>query len=141
MHIQINFRSGIPIYEQIVDQIRRMVVEKRLKPGDQLPTVRQLATDLRINFNTVARAYRALDEAGFISTQHGRGTYIWEAPPAEEIERLRNQTLEELVSNFLNGLQQHGYSAEEVNTVFERTVATWKTDGQSEIHPRAMKSE
>jgi GntR family transcriptional regulator len=66
MHIQIDFRSGQPIYLQIVEQIRQMVARGELQPGDQLPTVRQLATDLRVNFNTVARAYRLLDEAGLI---------------------------------------------------------------------------
>jgi GntR family transcriptional regulator len=79
MHIQVDFRSAQPIYQQIVDQIRDMVAGGSLQPGDQLPTVRQLATDLRVNFNTVARAYRLLDEAGMISTQQGRGTYICES--------------------------------------------------------------
>ena len=57
----------------------------------ELPTVRQLATELRVNFNTVARAYRHLDEAGLISTQHGRGTYVWELPSEEASHQLRRQ--------------------------------------------------
>ncbi len=64
MNITIDFRSGQPIYVQIIEQIQRLVAAGELKQGDQLPTVRQLATDLRVNFNTVARAYRLLDEAG-----------------------------------------------------------------------------
>ena len=56
MLIKLDFRSGQPIYVQIIDQICQMVVSGELKPGDQLPTVRQLATELRVNFNTVARA-------------------------------------------------------------------------------------
>lgn len=131
MQIQIDFRSGIPIYEQIVAQIQQMVVEGKLKPGDQLPTVRQLAADLRINFNTVARAYRILDEAGLISTQHGRGTYIWELPPAEEIARRRDQSLDELVRSFLGGLKQHGYTAEDARSALERHLAQW----QAEVPP------
>src|SRR5512139_3159635 len=98
MHIQLDFRSGQPIYLQIVEQIRQMVVSGELQPGDQLPTVRQLATDLRVNFNTVARAYRILDEAGLISTQHGRGTYVWESPSAESLQQLRWQGLEGLMN-------------------------------------------
>ncbi len=72
--IAIDFRSDAPIYLQIAEQIRRKVVCGELKQGDQLPTVRQLAADLRVNWNTVARAYRVLDKTGLISTQRGRGT-------------------------------------------------------------------
>ena len=67
MQIELDFRSGIPIYVQIMDQIKHLIASGALRPGDQLPTVRQLAADLRVNFNTVARAYRMLDDAGIIS--------------------------------------------------------------------------
>ena len=63
MQFQLDFRSGVPIYTQIVEQVRQKVASGELRQGDQLPTVRQLATELRVNFNTVARAYRLLDEA------------------------------------------------------------------------------
>ena len=74
MKISIDLRSDIPIYLQIVEQIRQQLTSGGLKPGDQLPTVRALASELRINFNTVGRAYRVLDESRLISTQRGRGT-------------------------------------------------------------------
>lgn len=64
----LDFHSGLPIYSQIVDQIQSQLANGILKPGDQLPTVRALASELRVNFNTVARAYRMLDEARIIST-------------------------------------------------------------------------
>jgi GntR family transcriptional regulator len=86
--LQIDFRSGLPIYTQIVNQVQAQVVNGSLKPGDQLPTVRALAEELRVNFNTVARAYRLLDEERIISTQQGRGTYITEIPPPKVSERL-----------------------------------------------------
>ena len=81
MQIKLDFRSGIPIYVQIIDQIKHLVATGVLRPDDQLPTVRQLASDLRVNFNTIARAYRMLDEDGVISTQQGRGTYIPRSSP------------------------------------------------------------
>ncbi len=80
--LQLDLHSGLPIYIQIIDQIKQQIANRSLKPGDQLPTVRALAQELRINFNTVARAYRLLDEAGIISTQQGRGTYIMEEAAA-----------------------------------------------------------
>ena len=81
LSIRLDFRSQVPIYTQIVEQIRLRVASGQLRPGDQLPTVRQLATELRVNFNTVARAYRQLDEAGLISTS-AAGAPTSGAPPA-----------------------------------------------------------
>jgi GntR family transcriptional regulator len=120
MKIHINFRSGEPIYVQIMEQIRQMVARGELKQGDQLPTVRQMATDLRVNFNTVARAYRLLDEAGLISTQQGRGTYIWERPSEETLQRLRKKGLEDLTAKYLEDAAQLGYSLQETADFFQQ---------------------
>ena len=76
--VELNFRSGDPIYLQIAEQFEQRIADGELKPGDQLPTVRELANELEVNFNTVARAYRILDDSGSISTQQGRGTYVIE---------------------------------------------------------------
>ncbi len=111
--IQLDFRSGIPIYLQIMDQVTQMIASKQLNPGDQLPTVRQLAADLRVNFNTVARAYKLLDEAHLISTQRGRGTYIWEKPSEETMKQLKKKTLEELTRTYRDEIIRLGYSQED----------------------------
>jgi GntR family transcriptional regulator len=121
LHIQLDFRSGIPIYIQISDQIRQFVARGDLKTGDQLPTVRQLATELRINYNTVARAYRLLDETGLISTQQGRGTYIWEMPTEETTKQLKKKTLEELTQIYLDEVIQLGYSLDDTIEELKRT--------------------
>jgi GntR family transcriptional regulator len=129
MQIKLDFRSGQPIYIQIVDQIRQMVVSGDLKPGDQLPTVRQLATELRVNFNTVARAYRALDEAGLISTQQGRGTYIWEMPDAETSRRLRLQGLEVLTRRYLADAARMEFSPGDIAEAIVRNIRLWQESG------------
>ena len=126
VHIQIDFRSDLPIYEQVVDQIRQMVAQGFLKPGDQLPTVRQLATELRVNFNTIARAYRLLDDAGLISTQQGRGTYIWEPPSETTNQLLRQEALEELTKRFISEAIRMKYSTAEITSEFENQLSTWK---------------
>ncbi len=113
MNMNIDLRSDIPIYLQIVEQIQEQVASGGLKAGDQLPTVRALASELRINFNTVSRAYRLLDEAGIISTQQGRGTYILEMPPPENIERLRQQSLDSLARRYLDQARQLGFTQEQ----------------------------
>jgi GntR family transcriptional regulator len=127
MDIKIDFRSDQPIYIQIVEQVRRKVANGELKQGDQLPTVRQLATDLRVNFNTVARAYRLLDEARVISTQQGRGTYIWEQPSEETLERLRSQELEALTRRYLKETLRLGFTPEEVSQTISERLEAWKS--------------
>ncbi|MBI3173481.1 MAG: GntR family transcriptional regulator [Chloroflexi bacterium] len=112
--IQINLRSDLPIYLQLIEQIKQQIADGTLKPGDQLPTVRSLAEELRVNFNTVARSYRVLDEAGVISTQQGRGTYITEKPPPEISDRLRRESLTALASRYVREARRLGFSNEEI---------------------------
>lgn len=126
----IDFRSGQPIYLQIVEQIRQKVANGELKPGDQLPTVRQLAAELRVNFNTVARAYRLLDEAGLISTQHGRGTFIWETPSPEKIQAIRQQGLESLTRRYLSSAAQLGCAPPEIARMVNQMLEQWQQSGE-----------
>ena len=129
MEILLDFRSGQPIYLQIVEQVRQLVAEGVLQQGDQLPTVRQLAAELRVNFNTVARAYRLLDEADLISTQQGRGTYIWEAPSEETLNKLRREGLDGLTRRYLAQASRLAFTLEEVEQAVAHHLQTWKEDG------------
>jgi len=124
MNLELDFRSGIPIYLQVVDRIKEMIANGRLSPGDQLPTVRSLALELRVNFNTVARAYRLLDDAGIISTQQGRGTYILEAPAPEVAEDIRRQTLKALTQRYLLDATRAGASPKELLEILKDQIAT-----------------
>ena len=124
--LQIDFRSGLPIYTQIVNQIQAQVVGGVLKPGDQLPTVRALAEELRVNFNTVARAYRILDEARIISTQQGRGTYITDVPPPKVSERLRRESLEALTERFISEAMRLDFSKSEISQMVRDQLRAWK---------------
>lgn len=106
-----------------------MIATDEIGPDDQLPTVRQLATDLRVNFNTIARAYRMLDEEGLISTQHGRGTFILPLPSVKNGEILRREDLEWLTKHYLNEAAQLGYTADEVNDILAEYINLWREDG------------
>ncbi len=124
--LQLDFHSGLPIYTQIVNQIQSQLANGILKPGDQLPTVRALAQELRVNFNTVARAYRMLDEVRIISTQQGRGTFITEKPPPEVSEKLRHESLTALTQRFISEAVRLGFSEREVSQMVRDSLKSWK---------------
>ncbi len=115
LQIRLDFGSSDPIYSQVVEQVKAQLDTGELKPGDQLPTVRQLASELRVNFNTIARAYRLLDEAGLISTQRGRGTYLLEHPGSTAAEVIRQESVVEQLERTVHSLLRQGYSKEEIN--------------------------
>ena len=119
MQLRLNFHDREPIYLQIFEQVKSMVASGVLKPGDQLPTVREVAADLRINFNTAARAYRLLHEEGIISTQQGRGTYVLEGPPPAEARRLKRDRLQTMVEGLIEEAKRFGFTPEEVNKVWQ----------------------
>ncbi len=123
--LEIDFRQRTPITEQIRNQIRVLISRGVLRPGDQLPTVRQLAADLRINFNTVARAYRLLEEDGLISVQHGRGTFVL-APASPQAEAsLKRETLRLLARQLAAQAREMGFAADEVVAALRRA---WQED-------------
>ncbi len=76
MHFELDPKSGIPFYRQIIDQIRYGIAAGKLKVGDQLPTVRALAVELKVNLNTISKAYRELEIKNILETQQGSGTFI-----------------------------------------------------------------
>jgi GntR family transcriptional regulator len=126
MNLEIDFRSGIPIYLQVVERIKERLAAGQLKPGDQLPTVRALATDLRVNFNTIARAYRIMDESGIISTQQGRGTYILEMPSPEVIGSIRAKALEDLTRRYIEDAERLGVAPDELKQILDEQITRQK---------------
>ena len=76
MHIILNHSSMVPIYEQLMEQIKSEIINSSLKEGEALPSVRSLAGELRISALTVKKAYDKLEEEGFVTTIHGKGTYV-----------------------------------------------------------------
>lgn len=137
--IHLDFRSGEPIFKQIVRQMEDLVSNGTFKPGDQLPTVREVAIDLRINFSTVARAYRILDERRLISTQRGRGTFIEVQPPLglaqvqeDETRATSVEELSELTRQFVDKAARSGASPEQIERVFRQQLAGWQRDHPTE---------
>lgn len=125
MDIRIDPDSAMPIYLQIVHAIKHQVATGRLKPGTQLPTVRELATALRVNPNTIARAYEQLDQDNVITTQQGRGTYVRERPDSAHLARMRQEQLKALLDSVLTQALSLGYTIEEIRDAFEAQLARW----------------
>jgi len=124
--LHLDFHSGLPIYTQIVEQVQSQLANGILKPGDQLPTVRALAEELRVNFNTIARAYRMLDEARIISTQQGRGTYITEIPPPKVSQKLKEESLIALTDRFINEAERLGFSERDISQMVRNRLKVKK---------------
>ncbi len=114
MKFDLEFTKHVPIYMQLTEQVRHAIAAGELKPGDQLPPVRELATELDVNFNTVARVYRVLDEEGIISTQHGRGTFILPPSSKRKSEALRREDLNVLAEHFVTEAQKLGFPTEDI---------------------------
>jgi GntR family transcriptional regulator len=123
MDIGVDFESGVPIYMQLVDRIKQMVVSGQLQPGQQLPTMRRLAADLRINLNTVGRAYAILDHQGVISTQQGRGTYVASLLSEEQIQHMRLDKLGSMIGQVIEEALVLGYSPQEIKDIVEEQLA------------------
>jgi GntR family transcriptional regulator len=122
MEIEVEFQSGIPLYEQIAHQVLEQIESGQLLPGDQLPTTRELAVKLGVNFNTVARAYRMLDQGGIISTQHGRGTYILETKAENSPQKHKTENIEELTKFYIRKATYLGFNPGEIRACFEDMV-------------------
>ena len=110
--VTINYRDGRPIYEQVKDDLRRLVVTGAMQPGEKLPSVRELAAEAGINPNTVKRAFSELEREGLIYTQRATGKYVTEN--ADEIKSARQALAKTQVAEFLSNMQSLGYSVGDV---------------------------
>lgn len=125
MALQIDPDSQVPIYLQIVQAIKHQVATGTLKPGEHLPTVRELAADLRINPNTVARAYDQLDKDKVITTQQGRGTYVRERPDQEHLSHIREDHLRSIMETAVARALSMGYTVSQVREAFDQQLENW----------------
>jgi GntR family transcriptional regulator len=126
--ISIQTSSPEPVYEQIVRQIHEAVKAGALKPGTLLPTVRQLATDLLLNRNTVARAYKILEDQGVIQTAGRKGTFVRQNA-AQEVAKVKSGRAERVMRRVIKALMVDGLSRKEITNVFNDALAL-ETKGQ-----------
>ena len=127
MELRLDTSDGTPIYLQIAVQIKRNVATGRLKPEDSLPSVRQLALDLTINPNTVARAYLELEHEGVIYKRQGQGTYIC-SQAVEAGRRERNRIVSGLFDKAINEAGNFGMSGSEIDEAYRQSMRRYKLE-------------
>src|SRR3954454_20469321 len=113
MLLSIDPRDATPIYAQLERGLRAAIASGRLRSGDQLPTVRQLAVDLRVNANTVAKVYAQLERALVVETRRGVGTFVALQPDPVGDASSRQAELRRLIDRFLADLSTHGFSVDD----------------------------
>lgn len=118
MKIIINSSSMVPIYEQIVDQVKAHIISGELKEDDNLPSVRTLSKELRISALTVKKAYDSLEQEGFTVTIHGKGTYVAAANKEMMMEEYRREVEEEL-TEVIRKAKRYGLSEEDIREMLE----------------------
>ena len=118
MKIIINSSSMVPIYEQIVDQVKAQIISVELKEDDNLPSVRTLSKELRISALTVKKAYDSLEQEGFTVTIHGKGTYVAAANKEMMMEEYRREVEEEL-TEVIRKAKRYGLSEEDIREMLE----------------------
>ena len=118
MKIIINTSSMVPIYEQMIDQIKTVIRKQELKQNDQLPSVRALSKELKISALTVKKAYDELEREGFTVTIHGKGSYVTAANTELMMEEQKKEVEQDLEQAILKG-RRFGISDEDIKTLFE----------------------
>ena len=118
-------RSGVPLYLQLIEQIKRAVALGSLAPGEQLPTVKALALDLTINPNTVARVYRELERDGLIETSPGRGSFVRADGTPAEARRAIADVARDVLDGAVREAKALGLDADEVRDLAARAIARW----------------
>jgi len=122
IHLEIDHKKGLPIYLQIIEQIKHYIAAGRLSVGDQLPTVRALAISLEVNANTVAKAYTEMERTGILETRQGVGTFV---KKSEEVlgEQERIKKLRSIASSFVDEAVWFGYSRDEIVSMVKKLVS------------------
>ena len=127
MQIHVSPKEGVPVYLQIVNQVKYLVASGRLAPGDELPPIRTLAEQLVLNPNTVARAYRELETAGVVTTRRGAGTYV-SGTGSPLARRERTRILVERIDALLAEAGQMGFGLDDLTRLLRQRSSAMQSE-------------
>jgi GntR family transcriptional regulator len=122
--ISINLTDGVPIYRQIVKQVKYLVASGLLQPGEELPPIRTLALQLKVTPNTIVKAYGELEVSGVIHKRQGSGTFVSEGRPQQVALRERRRVIEQRIDALLAEAHQLNVSAEDILRMVRERMAT-----------------
>ena len=125
MWFHVDPRLSTPVYQQVVDGVREAVAREWLRPGERLPSVRELAVQMTLNPNTVAKAYQELERQGVIEVVRGRGTFVG-ASPVESESRAAKERVEEAVRSILVDAHYAGLDGDALVALFAEAVRDWE---------------
>ncbi|GKX29108.1 GntR family transcriptional regulator [Vallitalea longa] len=114
------FDNNVPVYIQILSYLKELVIKRQLKEGEKMPSVRELAKDLKVNPNTVQRAYRELESEGIIVSKRGMGSFV--TSDSNSIINLRDEIAKDTVMNFANRMINMGFSKKEIMKIIDSYV-------------------
>ncbi len=121
----VDTHSGVPIYLQLIDQVKRAVAVSAVLPGEQLPTVKTVALDLTVNANTVLRAYRELERDGIVETSQGRGTFVRGNGVASEAAASIRAMASETIDHAVREARSLGVARADLHDIVEASIARW----------------
>jgi len=131
--LRLDEHSTVPLYQQIVDQVRQLIATDQLRPGDHLPTIRELAKSLGVNQNTVVRAYVALEREQVIVSRRGGGTTVTSSPDDPALQKLRQRRLSDMVNGDMVKMLSLGYSIEEIEATFFLHLSRWREEKETVV--------
>ena len=114
------FNNNLPIYLQVINQIKKDMIQGRLPMGEKLPSTRELAVQYQINPNTAVRVYKEMEQLGMCFTKRGLGTFVTE--DVEVITKMKEEMAEELLESFVQEMSDLGFSKEELITIIEKRL-------------------
>jgi molybdate-binding protein/DNA-binding transcriptional regulator YhcF (GntR family) len=142
MDIKVDFHSATPLYQQIADQLRQLIATEQVKPGDRLPSIRQLSRLLNINPNTVCRAYLELEQDNILVSRRGGGTSVKSRDVSQEVRSGRQKKLMENMNEDIVRSLSQGYRPEELEAAFYLSLERWREERQQEAkEPAEIETE
>jgi GntR family transcriptional regulator len=140
--ITINLTDGVPIYRQIVNQVKYLVASGLLQPGEELPPIRTLALQLKVTPNTIVKAYGDLEVAGVVHKRRGSGTFVSEGRPQQVAMRERRRLIEQRIDGLLAEAHQLNFTAEDIlRMVRDRKAAMDETGAEPAEEDRDVKKD
>ncbi|HKL13514.1 MAG TPA: GntR family transcriptional regulator [Halanaerobiales bacterium] len=116
--MNIDFNASKPIYEQVIEEIKKQIARGEIKPGDKLPSQRELAKDIQVNPNTIQRAYREMEILDLVETKRGRGTFIKDDDKV--IKEINKQMAQSAVQKFIDEMVSIGFEKQEIVELLKR---------------------